>query len=167
MKKITDDAVNAVHVEMWAAASKKHGGTLKVPRDEVTRIGEFTRGLYVLQSWQNTPSAGNPIRFLRSYGVMENIVTELVEQYLGKEHLAEAAKDAKPEKRADKWRALEDWAKQNTFAEVPTDKVVEVAGFSYQTVLNYLKTSPYFRKIQKGLWEVRDPKEDRAREKNG
>ena len=97
----------------------------------------------------------------KSSGVIETLVAGFV----GKQALAEV-KESAPVKRADKWKILEDWAKTNTYQEVSTEKVMEISGFSYPTVLNYIKTSPYFRKIQRGQWEVRDPKADREHEKN-
>jgi hypothetical protein len=38
---------------------------------------------------------------------------------------------------------------------------MEQCGFSYPTTLKYVQESPVFRKVKKGLWEVRDAKADR------
>lgn len=165
MKSITDELIHNYQAELWRTAVERHGTTFRVPADEQQRIGELVRGLYVLQTWQARGGQGNPIKFLMEYSVSRGVIETLVPSFVGKNKLVDAA-EAKPVKRAGKWKALEEWAKKNTYHEVTTEQLVEVSGFSYQTVLNYLKTSPYFRKIQKGKWEVRDPKEDRAREKN-
>ena len=168
LKTITDSLIFETNELMWAAASKRHGSLTRVPQEEVAAIGETIRGLHVLRVWQSRGgSAGNPVKFMREYSVNENVIKELVAQYAGNEQLLAAERTLKAPKRSEKWRALEDWAKQHFLEEVTTEQMVEVAGFSYPTVLNYLKTSPYFRKIKKGVWEVRDPKSDRAREKNG
>jgi hypothetical protein len=165
--KITDDIVDKKNAELWRDAAAKHGTIYKVPRDESARMGELIRGLYVMQVWQQTPSAGNVVRFMRDYSISTPVIEYLVSEYLGKERLKEAVQEKKPERRADKWKALEEWCKNNLYKEVTTEEIVGLSGFSYPTVLNYLKTSPYFRKIQRGSWEVRDPKADREREKNG
>lgn len=167
MRKITDDYIEQYQAELWDNAIKKHGTSFRVPRDEQQNISDLIRGLYTLQVWQARGSQGNPVRFMGEYSLPEPVIETLVGSYVGKEKLAEAVEaKAKPVKRADKWKTLEEWAKKHTYHEVTTEQIVEIAGFSYQTVLNYIKTSPYFRKIQRGQWEVRDPKEDRARGKN-
>lgn len=164
MKKITDEYVEEHTAQLWSSAIEQHGSASKVPRDESSRIGEITRGLFVLQVWQKNGSQGSPLRFLYTYGVSHEIAENLVSGHLGKQHLA-ADKEVRPVKRAVKWRALEEWASKNTYKEVTTEEVAEVAGFSVGTVLKYLTTSPYFRKIKRGTWEVRDPKSDREYEK--
>lgn len=165
--KITDAVIDEKNQQLWQHAAAKYGTKHKVPRDEQGRMGELIRGLYVMQVWQNTPSAGNVVRFMKEYSISEQVVKYLVSEYLGEKQLIAAVSEKKPEKRANKWKALEDWTKSNLYQEVTTEQIIALSGFSYSTVLNYLKTSPYFRKIQRGSWEVRDPKEDREREKNG
>lgn len=164
MKTITDEIIHEYQAELWKNASERHGTKFRVPRDEVYRLNELVRGLYVIQAWQARGAQGNPVRFMGEYSISRGVIETLVPAFIGKQKLVEA-EEAKPVKRADKWRTLEEWAKKNTYHEVTTEQLVEISGFSYPTVLNYVKTSPYFRKIQRGQWEVRDPKEDRAREK--
>lgn len=162
---ITDDKVISYNAELWREAIEKHGSKYRVPEEETQRMGELVRGLYVLQVWQQRGSQGNPVKFLTEYNVSNESIGILVSSFLKNQKLLEVLED-KPVKRADKWKILEDWAKNKTYEEVTTEEIMEVCGFSNQTVLNYIKTSPYFKKIQRGRWEVRDPKEDRAREKN-
>jgi len=162
---ITDDKVISYNAELWREAIEKHGSKYRVPEEEIQRMGELVRGLYVLQVWQQRGGQGNPVKFLTEYNVSNESIAVLVSSFLKNQKLLEVLED-KPVKRADKWKTLEDWAKNKTYEEVTTEEIMEVCGFSNQTVLNYIKTSPYFRKIQRGRWEVRDPKEDRAREKN-
>jgi hypothetical protein len=64
-------------------------------------------------------------------------------------------------KRADKYDALLEWAKDHLFEQFTTEELVEQSGFSYATTLKFLQESPTFRKIKKGLWEIRDPQADR------
>lgn len=69
-------------------------------------------------------------------------------------------------KRSDKYDALLDWSKDHLFEQFTTEQIVEVSGFSYQTTLKFLQESPTFRKVKKGLWEVRDADADRKAEKS-
>lgn len=69
-------------------------------------------------------------------------------------------------KRSDKYDALLEWAKDHLFEQFTTEQIVEVSGFSYQTTLKFLQESPTFRKVKKGLWEVRDADADRKAEKS-
>jgi len=166
VKQITDEVVHGYQADLWRSAVERHGTKFRVPEEEQQRLGELIRGLYVLQTWQVHGSQGNPVRFMNEYSISRPVIETLIPAFIGKQKLLEAAVEVKPVKRADKWKALEEWAKKNTYQEVSTEQLVQIAGFSYQTVLNYVKSSPYFRKIQRGQWEVRDPKEDRERDKN-
>ena len=69
-------------------------------------------------------------------------------------------------KRSDKYDALLEWASDHLFEQFTTEQIVEVSGFSYQTTLKFLQESPTFRKVKKGLWEVRDADADRKAEKS-
>jgi hypothetical protein len=162
---ITDETVITYNAELWREATEKHGSKYRVPEEEMQRMGELVRGLHVLQVWQSRGGQGNPVKFLAEYNVSNESIEVLAASFLGNQKLLEVL-DEKHVKRANKWKTLEDWAKNNTYEEVTTEQIMEVCGFSNQTVLNYAKTSPYFKKVQRGRWEVRDPKEDRAREKN-
>lgn len=69
-------------------------------------------------------------------------------------------------KRADKYDALLDWAKDHLFEQYTTEQLVEISGFSYPTTLKFLQDSPTFRKVKKGLWEIRDADSDRKLDKS-
>jgi hypothetical protein len=69
-------------------------------------------------------------------------------------------------RRADKYDALVEWSKEHVFEQFTTEQLVEQSGFSYPTTLKFLQDSPTFRKVKKGLWEVRDAEADRKSEKS-
>jgi len=166
MIKLNEETVEQYHASLWSAAEKEYGSMSKVAEEEIWRISELVRGLHVLHIWQQQGSVGSAVRFLRRYDLPQRAIDVLALDYIGIEVEELEQEKAQPVKRADKWKALEDWAKKNTYAEVTTEQVVELSGFSHATVLNYIKTSPFFKKIQRGSWEVRDPKEDRVSAKN-
>lgn len=167
MKQITDDIIHDYQAGLWRNAVERHGTTSRVPEEEQQRLGELIRGLYVLQVWQARGAQGNPVRFMAEYSISQPVIETLVPSFVGKHKLPAPTEQAKPVRRADRWKALENWAKTRTYEEYTTEQLVEVAGFSYSTVLDYIKMSPYFKKIKRGVWEIRNPKDDRVKVKNG
>lgn len=162
-KSVTDNSIDSIHYKMWEEAIEQYGDKFKVPRDVAQRISDHTRALYVLQSWNKETSKGSPVRMLVSYGIPESIINEVAPQYCGVKLDEEKSvvDEVRTEKRADKWDAFIKWANQHHFEQFTTEELTEQSGFSYPTTLKYLQESPTFRKIKKGVWEVRDAKADR------
>lgn len=164
---ITNDALKLEMHERWGQVRKDYKDLWLAPSDVRFSNGEYERAMHVLLLWKNEGEKGNPIRQLRSYGVMESVIVETISKWcdmtISTDDLAEIAKT---EKRSDKYDAFIDWSKDKIFEQYTTEALVEVAGFSYPTVLKFLQESPHFRKVKKGLWEIRDPKADREAEKD-
>jgi hypothetical protein len=89
--------------------------------------------------------------------VQESVISELLQKYLGKSNVV-TQEELRPEKREKKWNSFIEWAKLHEAEQFTTEQLVEICGFSYPTTLEYLKISPYFKKIKKGLYEVINPK---------
>ena len=159
---ITIEHINAVHKSMWEDAIERHGDKFKVPSDEVNRISQQTRALYVLMGWNGT---GSPARLLSSYSIPTDIITDLVAEYYDETVAVEELTTPRP-KRADKYDAMLDWARGHLFEQYTTEQLVEISGFSYPTTLKFLQDSPTFRKVKKGLWEVRDAVADKKADKS-
>lgn len=165
MQKLTSEFIETHYQNLFREAKER--AWLEPNFDsEITLISDIARGLFTLEVWQNHGSVGNPIRVLKEYSVSQDAIDAIVAEFIGPVYAEQAEKTA-PARRADKWALLEAWAKKNTFQEVDMAQLIEITGFSYKTISSYLKTSPYFRKIKNGTYEVRDPKEDRKHEKNG
>lgn len=162
---ISDELVNKTHKEMWADAVSEYGDQFKVPHDVVARISETMRALYVLQKWQREGGTGNPAKMLASYSVYPDIIISVTRDYCSLEIDSVEEVVAKGERRADKYGAFLDWAKAHLFEQYTTEQLVSISGFSYPTTLKFIQESPVFRKIKKGLWEIRDPKADRETER--
>lgn len=158
---LTSDSLKVEMRERWGRLSKDYDDLWLVPSDVRFSMGEYERAMHVLLSWKSEGEKGNPVRALRSYGVNESIIVEVVAQWCDMTVTEDVLSEIKPEKRADKYDAFIDWSKDKIGEQYTTDKLVEVAGFSYITVLKFLGDSPHFRKVKKGLWEIRDPKADR------
>ena len=158
---ITDDLIEKTHRSMWADAITVHGDACKVPDDLIQEISDYIRGMYVLQTWRKNGSLGSALKFMNSYSLPQEAIIKLAEKYCGIESVEDVQAELVVERRADKWEAFLSWAKTKVFEQFTTEQLCEKSGFSYQTTLKYLQESPSFRKIQKGVWEVRDAKADR------
>jgi hypothetical protein len=159
---ITAEHINAVHNSLWEDAIERHGSKFRVPFEEIHKISTQTRALYVLMGWNGT---GSPARLLSSYSIPTDIIAELVEEYYDETVAVEELTTPRP-KRADKYDALLGWAKGHLFEQYTTEQLVEISGFSYPTTLKFLQDSPTFRKVKKGLWEVRDAVADKKADKS-
>lgn len=162
---VNAESIKIEMADKWGASSKEYGDKWSVPKEKRFELSEYERAMHVLLLWKNEGEKGNPIRALRTYGVMESIIVEVVSDWCDMTISQEDLTEIKTEKRADKYDAFIDWTKDKVGEQYATDALVEVAGFSYITVLKFLSDSPYFRKIKKGIWEIRDPKADREAEK--
>jgi hypothetical protein len=155
MSNFTIEFVTEQNKKLHADFRKKY----KTPQEalsannEMLMIQETVRGLYVLEKWQREGRNGSPIPVLRFYSMPEVVIHEFIATYLPDLSTKEV-ETVKTEKRKDKWSAFDSWTKEHQAEQFTTDQLVEVAGFSYQTVLKYVSESPLFGKIKKGLWEV-------------
>ena len=163
--KLSLDSLVIEVKEKWETASKLYGDKFAIPKEEKFALGEYERALYVLLVWQREGEKGNPARTLRTYGVSESTMAEVLADWCDMTITEEEVADIRVEKRADKYDSFIDWTKDKLFEQYTTEALVEVAGFSYPTVLKFIQDSSYFRKVKKGLWEIRDPKADRESEK--
>ena len=60
------------------------------------------------------------------------------------------------------YATIMEWCSGNVFAETTVTHLAELSGLSTVSVRNFIKDSPHlFRKLRRGVWEVRDPKADR------
>lgn len=162
MKKITDEFIDSVNAELWQEGVDKYGTKFAVPKDVVSYYSEVIRALYVLQGWQKYGSLGSPLAEMRGHSVVEAVAEEVVAKYCGEKYIKQEAEKEKTEKRKDKWDSFIEWANENEGKKFTTEQLEKKSGFSYQTTLNYVKTSPVFEKIKKGQYRV-IPISDRVR----
>lgn len=161
--RITEQHIEDVNRQWWAIAEQKYETKFKVPTEEHNRNSSYIRALYCLQKWDGKGSA---VPTLIYYNIPEDVIAEVVKIYCGVElNVEDVLEETKTEKRADKWDAFVRWSKGHLFEQFTTEQLAEECGFSYPTTLKYLQESPVFRKIKKGLWEVRDPKSDKQVDK--
>lgn len=67
-------------------------------------------------------------------------------------------------KRSEKYQSIVDWTQEHLYEEVTPQTIMEVGNISYPTALKFIGDRPdIFRKIKRGVYELRDPKADRGK----
>lgn len=141
---------NDLHKQEWAEAIAKYGAAFKVPTTVAREINERTRARWVLEG------EGGAVA-LRTHAIAASVIAALEVEV---PHLA-----PKP-KRADKWKATEQWCREHAMEQITPDQLAEITGFSRTTVLKFIQDRvDLFRKVKWGVYEVRDVEAERAREK--
>lgn len=68
--------------------------------------------------------------------------------------------------REDQYGDILNWCKNNLFAEVTLADLQQLSGLSAPTVRKFIDSRmDVFRKLRRGVWEVRDPQADRIADK--
>lgn len=155
MKKPTESQVDRRERELWDAAIEEYGSAFDVPKEIQQDISEEVRALNVLAlAWDGT---GSPHSILRSYAVLSHIVAKIA---------GDEVKQAKPEKRRDKYAKLIELSRANLFKEFTTDELIDHSGLGRNTVISWCRSTGHFRQNpdKRGVWEARDPNHDRRAE---
>lgn len=154
IKKPSETQIDRRHRELWDAAIDEYGSATSIPRDIVRDMGEEIRAMHVLNiAWEGT---GSPHSVLRTYGVLPHIIAKLA---------GEPETQAKQEKRKDKYAKLIAFARANIYKEFTVAQLVEESGLSNSTIISWARSTGWFRPSgERGLWEARNPIEDRRAE---
>jgi hypothetical protein len=68
--------------------------------------------------------------------------------------------------RKEAWSGLAEYCRDNVFLSVTISNLQKVSGLSVPTIRKFIKDrTDLFRKLQRGVWEIRDPKSDRSAQK--
>lgn len=68
--------------------------------------------------------------------------------------------------RSNGYQIIDDWCKDNVGKEANAYMLGEICGFTAITVRKYINDRPdLFQKVKRGIWIVRDPESDRAKDK--
>lgn len=69
-----------------------------------------------------------------------------------------------PVKRVEKYQSIIDWTQEHLYEQVTPQDIMDIGDISYPTALKFIGDRPdIFRKIKRGLYELRDPQADRAK----
>lgn len=67
-------------------------------------------------------------------------------------------------KRSEKYQSIIDWTQEHLYEEVTPQTIMEIGDISYPTALKFIGDRPdIFRKIKRGVYELRDPIADRGK----
>ena len=130
-------------------------------RHVFSEIPDLERCLYVLQVWQKNEPNTSPYKFMKPYMLQEQARTWVEQNILPNITGEIIPMDTKPEKRKDKYARLERLALDNPYKEFTTQELVDVSGLSSQTLVTWIRANGYFRAVKRGIWEARNPKDDR------
>jgi hypothetical protein len=129
-----------------------YGSVFDIPKDEMHLLHETTRARYVLMAH---PDGGANV--LKQYGVAMSVIADLTNEDVNSERRV---------RRVDKYRAMLEWCKSNVDVQVTPDEMAAIGDVSRATALKFIQDRvDLFRKVKRGLYEVRDPDVERAVEK--
>lgn len=156
---LTEQEANRRYVEGILALTEKYG-SFRIPWAERMEVSEPLRAFHIVQANGGVVSAKLMSQYMVSTRVAEQLIVEM--------GMDDAIIDTSPKtSRADLYKSFERWASEHDSEQFTTDQLVEVAGFSYPTVLKFIDGNPHFHKIKKGLYECRDAKKRREQALKG
>ena len=153
-RKLDRETVDLIHHKAWDKEIEKYGDAFKVPRDVSDLISERDRAMYVLLVWEARGQEGSAARFMNKYALRLGAQEWALKKFCEPE---DAVVPDHKRKRKALLRGFERWAAEHAVEQFTTAQLAEQSGFSQGTVLKYLKTSRYFTKLKRGLYEARDP----------
>lgn len=80
--------------------------------------------------------------------------------------LADAHQSPSTVTRTDQYESIVRWCRMNVFEEATIELLEKVSGLSAPSVRKFIKERPdLFRKLGRGVWEVRNPEADREHDR--
>lgn len=153
MKFQTAEEIKRAHLEAATALADQYG-KFSIPAVELEHLQEMFRARHGLLIFPDQDMATT----FRYFSISPRAVLEFGDIDVTA---------VKKIKGSDKYKAIQNWCEENVGAQVTPAQVSEIAGFSYSTAVNYINSNVgVFSKVKRGLYEIRDPKVEREREKN-
>lgn len=162
-RHLDEEVINGIHRKAWDKEIEKVGGKYKVPKNKVELISERNRALYVLLIWHKKGCEGSAARFMDKYGLRLGSADWALKKFA---YESDAVRPEPKKSRRALLRGFEKWATEHVFEQFTTAELAKQYGFSQVTTLNYLKTSRYFTKLKRGLYEAQDPLRKNPAESN-
>lgn len=150
---VTLDAIRTEYATAISELIEQYGSATDIPRDEQFIASERLRAGYCILTNPST----NIAEVFRQYSVDMRVWGVYLQEV--PESLVE-----RKQKRTDKYQSIIDWTQEHLFEQVTPNTVMEVGGISYPTALKFIGDRPdIFRKIKRGVYELRDPIADRGK----
>lgn len=142
-----------LHIAGWSELSKQYG-RFEVPLSEIAVLSERVRAIEILALNNGEPGQD---KILRQYAIPETIIKEME---------IDSANGTIKKKRVDKAKTVTSWLKENVGAQITGQQLAEIGEFSYTHAMKMISDNVgIFSKIKRGLYEVRDPEAERARDR--
>lgn len=150
---ISYEQANSNYKEQLNHLLNTYGSWNAIPTESLREASETLRLHAIIES-----QGGKVTRqILSQYMIPESIITKVNPDFEGFEPKV---------KRAEKYDSVYKWLDDNPGVEVTTQDLCDITDMSYPTTLKFIENNPhYFRKVKRGLYEVRNPKVEREAEK--
>lgn len=136
---------------------EEYGNASSVPYEDQYLAGEKLRAAYSIFANPEVPVA----QVFKTY----TIDTRVWHHYVDVDD-AESMKIERRMTRVEKVASVMKWATENVGTQITLEKLIETGGIAYSMAKKITEDRPdVFRKIKRGLFEIRDPKADREAEK--
>ena len=146
----------------------------RIAPEKVAYLNEYLRALYVLQMRNGEDIA--------KYSIMPNVLRDVLKAYGRIPASKQSAEDQSEEdikqalksfskkgktKREDKYKVVTQWCIDNAGKKVKVKDVADLVEWSYPTANNFVQSrSDLFSRFAHGVYVLKNPNEDRAKEKN-
>lgn len=148
--RLTDEQASQEYQKAIEALIDKYGLATNVPVDEWREVSEILRLRHTINALGGEITPRQLSQYMFSPATIAKVNPSFAES------------EDKPNTRKGKMQNVYSWLDKNPGQTITTQQFAEIASLSYPTVLKFIDTNPqYFRKIKRGQYEVRNPKEER------
>lgn len=146
--------LDKTYKEEFASLIEEYGNATAIPPEETYLAGEKLRAGYCIITQPNLSIK----EAFRHYSVDKRVWHFYTDEV--------PTEPTKKVKRTDKYQSIIDWTKEHLFEQITPEIIMEVGDISYPTALKLINDRvDIFRKIKRGLYELRDPIADRNAQK--
>lgn len=134
---------------------EEYGNASSIPRDDKFEAGEKLRAAYCIHANPGVPTA----QVMKQYAVDQRVWHYFVDGEVEQ-------KQYKRMSRAEKVESVHKWAASNVGKQITLQSLIEESDIAYSMAKKITEDRPdIFRKVKRGLFEIRDPKADREADK--
>ena len=153
--KVNIEAEKAICAAAYGELEKKYGTVLRAPYEERSLVSERLRAAHCIAINPDVPIR----QTLRHYAVDQRVWPHFLND-------ADEAVEGKKLSRAEKQSLALQWASSNVGKQVSLDDLIKECDVSYSMAKKLTEDRlDVFRKVKRGLFEIRDPKADREADK--
>lgn len=129
-------------------------------KDQLAYVAEYARALHCLSI--------SGLEDIEKYSILPSVLKDVLENNsLTKNSSVFTDRSAKKSKRREKYNIVINHCKQNAGQQIKIQEVADLAEWSYATANNFVQSRiDLFTKHSRGLYTMRNPDEERSKEKN-